>query len=93
MTEMSWVIKKMEALDLARMIFSSPQNPFLDQNVQAGGGFVHDDQTRPQGQGHGDHGPLAHAAAELVGIAFHQFRLQADAFEKAFHPVPGFAFG
>jgi hypothetical protein len=33
------------------------------------GGLVHDDQAGVQRQRHGNHGALAHAAAELVGVS------------------------
>ena len=40
----------------------------LDRHVQRGRGLVSDEQRRAQGHRHGDHGPLAHAAGELVRV-------------------------
>ena len=40
----------------------------LDHHVEGSGGLITDDQARPTGKGHRDHHPLAHAAAELVGV-------------------------
>ena len=40
----------------------------LDGHVQRRGGLVGDDQFGLAAQGHGDHHPLAHAAAQMVGI-------------------------
>ncbi len=41
----------------------------LGDHVQCGGGLVQDDDVRFQGQRHGDHHPLPHAAGQLMGIA------------------------
>ncbi len=40
----------------------------LHGDVEGGGRFVGDQQLGPQGQGHRQHHPLAHAAGELVGV-------------------------
>lgn len=40
----------------------------LDGDVERGGRFVGDEQFGFAGQGHGDHGALAHAAEELVRV-------------------------
>src|SRR5438552_10110695 len=40
----------------------------LDGDVERGGRFVSDEQLGPVGQTHRDHGPLPHAAAELMRI-------------------------
>ena len=40
----------------------------LDDDVQGRRRLVEDDQLRLQGEGHGDHDPLAHASRELVRI-------------------------
>ena len=40
----------------------------LHRHVQGGGRLVGDEQARPAGERAGDHHPLAHAAAELMGI-------------------------
>ncbi len=40
----------------------------LDGDIERGGRFVGDQQTRPTGQRHGDHHPLLHAARHLEGI-------------------------
>ena len=44
------------------------QNLCLDCDVQGGGGLVGDDQLGVTAQCHGDHHPLPHAPAEMVGI-------------------------
>ena len=38
------------------------ENILLDHHIQGGGGFIHDQQGRIQGQGNGDDGALAHPA-------------------------------
>ena len=40
----------------------------LNGDVQGGGRLVADEQFGPRDHGHGDHGPLAHAAREREGI-------------------------
>ena len=40
----------------------------LDGDVEGGGRLVGQQQRRVEGQGHGDHGPLPHAAGELVRV-------------------------
>ena len=40
----------------------------LDGDIERGGRLVGDQEARFAGQRHGDHGPLAHATRELVGI-------------------------
>ena len=49
-----------------------------EDHVEGGRGLVQDEQPRPQGEGHGDHGPLAHASRQLVGVAFGGGPGQAD---------------
>ena len=44
------------------------QDLCLDHHVEGGRGLVADDQPGSAGECHRDHDPLAHAAAELVGI-------------------------
>ena len=41
----------------------------LGDHVQGGGGLVEDDDARIQGQRHGDHHPLPHAAGQLMRVA------------------------
>ena len=45
----------------------------LDRDIQRGGGLVGDEQAGTAGEGHGDHGALLHAAAELVRVIMHAF--------------------
>ena len=59
--------------------FEFGENLGLDGDVERGGGFVGDKQARAAGEGHGDHGALLHAAAELVGVVAHAFRGIDDA--------------
>ncbi len=40
----------------------------LDGDIQCGGGFIGDQQFGLAGKRHGDHGALAHAARELMGV-------------------------
>jgi hypothetical protein len=40
----------------------------LDGDVQGGGRLIRDEQRRAAGERHGDHGALAHAAGELMGV-------------------------
>ena len=54
--------------ELAAQRLQQLQDLRLDHHVEGGGRLVADDQARPAGEGHRDHHPLAHAAAELVGI-------------------------
>ena len=56
----------------------------LDGDVQRGGGLVGQQDTGLADQGHGDHGPLAHAAGELVGIGAGPGRRVGD-----LHPLEG----
>jgi hypothetical protein len=44
------------------------QNLGLNGHIQRGCRFIRDQQARLAGKGHGDHNPLAHAAAQLMGI-------------------------
>ena len=41
----------------------------LRHHVERGRRLIHDDQLRREDERHRDHGPLPHAAAQLVGIA------------------------
>ncbi len=43
----------------------------LDGDIQRGRRLVGYQERRAAGQGHGDHYPLAHAAAQLMGIVTH----------------------
>ncbi len=47
--------------------FHELQELGLDGHVQGRGGLIGNDEPGVAGQPHGDHGPLPHAAAELVG--------------------------
>src|SRR5512133_1503645 len=40
----------------------------LNGDIQRSGWLISNQQVRIAGQGHGDHNPLAHATAQLVGI-------------------------
>ena len=63
----------------------------LHDHVEGRRGLIGDDQGRVQGEGHGDDGPLAHATAELMGVAADPFRFEADEFEKPLSAIPCFA--
>ena len=62
----------------------------LDRDVEGGGRFVGYEQCRLEGQGHGDHDPLSHAARELVGIGAGASSCVGDA--DACHQVDGGSF-
>ena len=49
----------------------------LHHHVEGAGGLVGQDEARRQGDGHGDAGPLFHAAAQLVGVEAGHRGLQA----------------
>ena len=63
----------------------APEQALLHQHVQPGGRLVHHQQRGLEGQAHGDHRALAHAARELVREAVHQLGLQADDVEQFGH--------
>ncbi len=50
----------------------------LSDDVERRGRLVHDHQVRGEEQGHGDHGPLAHAAGELVRVAAQVLGIDSD---------------
>ena len=52
-------------------------NLFLHRDVQSAGGLVADEDAGGEGQGPGDGGSLALAAAELMGILSASFRRKA----------------
>jgi hypothetical protein len=49
-------------------LFQERQDLRLDRDVQSGGGFVRKDEVGIARNGHGDHDPLPHSAAELMRI-------------------------
>ena len=53
----------------------------LDRHVEGGGRLVGDEELRTEGEGDRDHDPLAHAAAELVGVALEALTRVRDADE------------
>ena len=53
---------------IALQIAQQVQHLALHGHVQRRGGFVGNQHFGPQGQGHGDHHPLAHAARQLMRI-------------------------
>ena len=76
---------------LGLQIPEEAQDLRLDGDVQGGGRLVGDEQPRAAGQRHGDHGPLPHAAAELIGILVHPLRGvgHADAAQHLRGVLPG----
>ena len=54
--------------ELAGQVLQQLQDLGLDGHVERRGGLVGEDERRVAGQRHGDHDPLAHAAAELVRV-------------------------
>src|SRR6185503_11016865 len=66
----------------------------LDRDVECADGLVADDQLRLHGQRPGDPDALPLAAAELVRIALHEGRVEADQVEQVGDPRgPGRARG
>ena len=49
-------------------LFQQLQDLGLDGHIQGRGGLIQQQQTGPGHDGRGDHGPLQHAAGELVGV-------------------------
>ena len=68
MTPMSWVISRMLIDSRDRSSSSSCQDLGLDRHVERGGRLVGDEQPRLAQQAHRDHGPLPHAARQLVRV-------------------------
>ena len=58
-----------------------------DGHIQAGGGFIGDHQRRVERHGQGNGEALAHAAAELVGIAAVAARIDAHPAQQLFSPL------
>ena len=54
---------------LLRQFLQEVEDHRLGGDVQCGGRLVGDQEARAQGDGHGDHHPLALAAGEVVGVA------------------------
>ena len=55
-------------VELVAQALDQLQDLGLHHDVQGGGRLVADHELGVAGQGHGDHGALAHAAAHLVGV-------------------------
>ena len=72
----------------AAQLVDQIEDALLHRHVEGAGGFVGDDQRRPQGDRDGDQDALAHAAGQLVRILpGAQLRLgEADAGQKLDHP-------
>ena len=66
-----------------------PQDSVLHNHIQGRGWLVGDNHGGVAGQGHGDYRSLAHTAAELVGVSFHQLRVQPHHAEQASYPTLG----
>ena len=67
MTPRSWVIIMIAIAELLFQVHHQLQDLGLDGHVERGGRLI-GNQHGVAGQRHGDHGALAHAAGELVGI-------------------------
>ena len=68
-TPRSWVMKMMLIPRSCLQLGHQFQNLRLGGHVEGRGRLVGDQQAGVAAQGNGDHDPLSHAAAELVGIA------------------------
>ena len=60
----------------------------LDRNVERGHRLVGDDQLRAQRERAGDSDPLPLPTGELVGVAVHMLRGEADDLEQLLHALP-----
>src|SRR5207245_11399369 len=60
----------------------------LRDHVEGGGWLVQDHHLRLEGDGHGDHGSLAHAAGQFVRIAAEPLGVYADHVEQLDRPGP-----
>ena len=64
--------------DLGLHLLHQVQDLGLHRHVQGRRGLVGDQERRVAGQGHGDHGPLPHAAGQLVGVLVEALRGVGD---------------
>ena len=61
-SDRSWVMKIVGEAELDPQLLDLFEDLALGDDVESGGGLVHDDEIRAQCERHGDHDPLAHAA-------------------------------
>ena len=94
MTPRSWVIRMMAVRQLRLEVAHQIQDLGLNGDIERGRGLVGDEQGGVAGKGHGDHGPLAHAAAQLVRVFVHPALRRGNAhpfehFQGTVQGVPG----
>ena len=65
-TPRSWVMRMRAVPVSCRQPLEDLEDLGLDRHVEGGRRLVGDEQLRLEGEGHGDHHPLAHPARELV---------------------------
>ena len=80
--ERSCVMKRIEKPSFALRSSISLHDLLLHDDIERGGRLVHDHHGRMEGQGHGDHGALAHPARELVRVGIDPVGIDADDFEE-----------
>ena len=84
--ERSWV---MNSTEKPSCCFRAPDllhDFLLHDDVQGGGRLVHDQQGRMQGQGDGDHHPLAHPAGQLVRVGVQPAGVDVHDFQQLHGP-------
>ena len=77
-------------VELPLHLFEEAQDRRLHGDVQAGSGFIEDDEARVQHQGARQGRPPLLSAAELVRIALQVVRFQPDRRDDLFEALTGF---
>ena len=94
-TPRSWVMRITAVPNSCCRRLDDRQDLGLHGDVERGGRLVGDQQLGVERHGHRDHGPLPHAAGELVRVVVHPaVRLRdADQLEQLDRPGPGLLLG
>ena len=79
MTPMSWDTMTMDIPSSGAEVLEQVEHLVLDADVERGRRLVREQQPGMRGDGHRDHHPLGHAAAELVGIGAQACACRVDA--------------
>ena len=82
MSEMSWVMNRMEKPSSLLKFFDLVHDFLLNDHVQGSGGFVHDEERGFERQRYRDHCPLAHSAGELVRVGLEAVGADVDKFQQ-----------
>ena len=78
MTDMSWVTNMTAKPSFCWSSLILRHQRALRHHVERRGWFIHDHQLRREEQRHGDHGPLTHAATQLMWVACRVGHIDAD---------------